>query len=321
MALFYNQADQDIYSGGDHFIPQEQYRLGKFSNTVAPVPPELTGITNTQAAGSYMGYPSYAAWLAAQGGGGGGGGGLGSLGGKFGNLDLGNTKTFQKRVYNPTGPATGWKMQDITGYYDPTSNTYKTLEGKNIEHGGHFTGDPKQGDIEGEDFQFPGMFAMLKKMKEKAIAAKEKIGGAISGKGGAEIIDIGTAGEGGTTGEGGGYSGDSGHGAYGGGIGGVHSGEGTGGQTTQAAADKAGGSDLNTPFVQGGRVRYNKGGNYAQNAVAHQLFGTSFNILDPFHQDQIDSLISQVGTTSLGTLKKAQGGRVPFFYGGLAGIL
>jgi len=33
------------------------------------------GITNTQAAGSYMGYPSYEAWLLAQGGGGGGNGG------------------------------------------------------------------------------------------------------------------------------------------------------------------------------------------------------------------------------------------------------
>jgi len=68
LAPFYTQADQDIYAGGQHFIPQEQYRLGY-------TPPEVmgpnTGITNTQAAGSYMGYPSYAAWLAAQGGGGG----------------------------------------------------------------------------------------------------------------------------------------------------------------------------------------------------------------------------------------------------------
>ena len=34
MALFYNQADQDIYTGGDHFIPQQQYRLGNFNTTV-----------------------------------------------------------------------------------------------------------------------------------------------------------------------------------------------------------------------------------------------------------------------------------------------
>ena len=63
---------------------------------------------------------------------------------------------------------------------------------------------------------------------------------------------------------------------------------------------------------RGGRVEYNKGGNYAQNEVANQLFGTSFNVLDPFQQDQIDSLISQVGTTSLGTLKKADGGSIGF---------
>ena len=72
MALpFYNQGDQDIYAGGDHFVPQERYRLNYTpSQSLASTP---TGITNTQAAGSYMGYPSYEAWLLAQGGGDGGG--------------------------------------------------------------------------------------------------------------------------------------------------------------------------------------------------------------------------------------------------------
>ena len=37
MVAFYSQADQDIYDEGDHFIPQERYRLGKFKNTVAPM--------------------------------------------------------------------------------------------------------------------------------------------------------------------------------------------------------------------------------------------------------------------------------------------
>ena len=182
MVLFYNQGDQDIYEGGQFYIPQEQYRLGKFNNTVAPMP-----MDNTQQVTQEFGIPYTGAFTNAGGGGGGG------LGGRFGNLDLGNTKTFQKRVYNPTGPATGWKMQDITGYYDPTSNTYKTLEGKNIEHGGLFTGDPKQGDIEGEDFQFPGITgAIAQWLKNKAVAAKEKIGGAFSG-GQASQADIDAA--------------------------------------------------------------------------------------------------------------------------------
>jgi len=72
-APFYSQADQDIYASGNRFIPQEQYRLNY-------APPSImgqntnAGIVNTQAAGSYMGYPSYEAWLLAQGGGGNGGG-------------------------------------------------------------------------------------------------------------------------------------------------------------------------------------------------------------------------------------------------------
>ena len=76
MALFYNQADQDIYTGGDHFIPQEQYRLGNFNMAPPSIAnaPNTGGITNTNAAIPYMGYPSYAAYLAAQGVGGGGGG-------------------------------------------------------------------------------------------------------------------------------------------------------------------------------------------------------------------------------------------------------
>ena len=75
-APFYSQADQAIYQSGDKFIPQEQYRLNY-------APPAImgqntnAGIAGTQAAGSYMGYPSYEAWLLAQGGGGGGGDGGG----------------------------------------------------------------------------------------------------------------------------------------------------------------------------------------------------------------------------------------------------
>jgi hypothetical protein len=68
--------------------------------------------------------------------------------------------------------------------------------------------------------------------------------------------------------------------------------------------------------AQGGRIGYAGGGNYAQNEVANQLYGTSYGVLDPFQQQQIDSLIGQVGTTSTGTLK-AKGGRIGAQEGGL----
>ena len=44
-------------------------------------------------------------------------------------------------------------------------------------------------------------------------------------------------------------------------------------------------------------------GNYSQNEVANQLFGTSFNVLDPFQQSQVNDAINTYGTTSLGTIK------------------
>ena len=67
----YEGQDLTSYEEGNKFLPRQFYSLNS---------PTITGhntnagITNTQAAGSYMGYPSYEAWLLAQGGGGGGGG-------------------------------------------------------------------------------------------------------------------------------------------------------------------------------------------------------------------------------------------------------
>ena len=61
-------------------------------------------------------------------------------------------------------------------------------------------------------------------------------------------------------------------------------------------------NDLATEFQDlaiqaGGTV-----GNYAQNAVSNQLYGEDYDVLDPFTQQQIDSLIEQVGTKSTGEL-------------------
>jgi len=53
---FYNQGDQNIYAGGQHYIPQENYRLNYTPNNLASTN-TLPGITNTQAAGPYRRYP------------------------------------------------------------------------------------------------------------------------------------------------------------------------------------------------------------------------------------------------------------------------
>jgi hypothetical protein len=72
MALpFYNQGDQDIYAGGEHYIPQEQYRLNYTpSTTLASTVGNTGGVTGTQAALPYIWPP--------RGGGGGGGASAGS---------------------------------------------------------------------------------------------------------------------------------------------------------------------------------------------------------------------------------------------------
>ena len=44
-------------------------------------------------------------------------------------------------------------------------------------------------------------------------------------------------------------------------------------------------------------------GNYAQQSVAGQLFGSSYGTLDPFQQQQVDEAINTYGTTSTGTLR------------------
>jgi hypothetical protein len=91
-------------------------------------------------------------------GGGGGGTGITSLplypptrgrdggyqgGGKWGNLDLKDTKMFDKNVFSvdmsraPPGmeKMTGsFKPEQVQGYYNPQTGHYQTLEGKNINH-------------------------------------------------------------------------------------------------------------------------------------------------------------------------------------------
>ena len=83
-APFYNEADQAIYEGGEHFIPQEQYRLNYTPSTaLASTVGNTGGVTGTQAAYPYLWPPQ----------GDGGGGGFGTN--KYG-LDLSTQKTIQQ---------------------------------------------------------------------------------------------------------------------------------------------------------------------------------------------------------------------------------
>jgi len=68
--------NQEIRDAGLNFISDTYYHKNPYTlPTTQASTIGNTGIVNTQAAGSYMGYPSYEAWLLAQGGGGGGNGG------------------------------------------------------------------------------------------------------------------------------------------------------------------------------------------------------------------------------------------------------
>ena len=48
-------------------------------------------------------------------------------------------------------------------------------------------------------------------------------------------------------------------------------------------------------------------GNYSQNAVSNQLYDKDYDLLDPFDQQKLDSLIDQVGTKSTGQLARNGG--------------
>ena len=101
---FYEGIDEEIYEGGDHYVPIQQFRLNKFVPTVKTTP--VTSPTST----SY-GIPRIYPY-------GGGGDGEYQGGGKWGNLDLSKEKTFNKQVWEVGGPANqygGWVDKEVTG--------------------------------------------------------------------------------------------------------------------------------------------------------------------------------------------------------------
>ena len=163
MALpFYNQGDQDIYASGDHFIPQEQYRLNYTPSQIQASQIGNSGILNTQAANPYY-YPQ---------GGGGGGGGFNSTN-KFG-LNMDTMKTVSQGKYaEKGGPGNmygGDYIQTDRQIAQDASGNWKDINtNQNVYHGNinvktpgtmlldkvfgkKTTGDPYKDSWYGEDF-------------------------------------------------------------------------------------------------------------------------------------------------------------------------
>ena len=124
MVAFYNQEDQDIYTGGDHFIPQQQYRLGNFTPTVPTTETQQGyGIPYTNAftnSNINRDNPNT--------------GGFGD----FGNLDESSMKKF-----NIDG-------RIVPGYKNLSSGLYQDEQGYNLQNLGLFKDE--------EDAKYGGLF-------------------------------------------------------------------------------------------------------------------------------------------------------------------
>jgi hypothetical protein len=173
---FYEGIDEEIYEGGDHYVPMQQFRLNQ-NYTPTPVTPDI--IPTSTSYGIPTIYPY-----------GGGGGGDYKGGGLFGNLDLSTEKTFSKQVWEDADANTpgsgGWVTRDIKGYLDPKSGLYKTYEGKNINHLGievptiagalldkNFGKGPQPGDIKGTFTD--GLDSGIENIKEGVEDEKDKL--------------------------------------------------------------------------------------------------------------------------------------------------
>ena len=117
----YEGQDLTEYEAGNKFLPRQFYSLN--STLSSPIQTNTIGntggITGTQVAGSYMGYPSYEAWLLAQGGGGGNGGGQDdSITNTYNvNQNLGSTNItdYEAEAYDvgPTWAGTWARAKDL----------------------------------------------------------------------------------------------------------------------------------------------------------------------------------------------------------------
>ena len=117
--MAYTGIDKEIYDSGTHFRPLQEYTQQQWTPPAIMGQNTNAGITNTQAAGSYMGYPSYEAWLLAQGGGGNGGGNDPvdniNRGGINQNLGPTNITDYESEAYGvgPTWGGTWARAQDF----------------------------------------------------------------------------------------------------------------------------------------------------------------------------------------------------------------
>ena len=287
---FYNQVDQDIYTGGEHYIPQEPYRLGYTPSTaLASTIGNTGGVTNTSAAYPYIWPPQ---------GGGGGGGGPGSNN-KFG-LDMDTLKTIDSGSYvEKGGPGNmygGNYVKDSRDIAKTEGGIWKDVDtGQNVYHGNiqefpsiikkgfelaglKQTGDPRTGTWTGakweDEFDESVAHKNLNtyqrwKAKKEFKAAQEKAaieqaGGTDGGSFKTGDKNYGFDNSGNFTGEGlGGSSGPSENYGFDD-VSGDFTGEGFGSESTgneSTAADSGGWGDdyASERIAEGGRVGYNRG--------------------------------------------------------------
>ena len=120
---FYEGIDEEIYEGGDHYVPMQRFRLNQ-NYTPNSVTPDMTAGGGISTLYPYSGSANYNDKYRG--------------GGKWGNLDLSKTKTFMKDVWTETGGvgAYDWVPTPVKGFYNPQLGNWQTYDGKNINHGG-----------------------------------------------------------------------------------------------------------------------------------------------------------------------------------------
>tara|TARA_R100001509_G_scaffold8664_1_gene4878 strand:- start:29 stop:859 length:831 start_codon:yes stop_codon:yes gene_type:complete len=126
--MILDPTDQRIRDEGFNFVPFDRYLASPFQMSGSQTAAPSSGIA---AVNQPIIFPQT---------GGGGGDGIAGLGGKFGNLDLSQSKNFMKDVYSvdmakPGAPMTAsFKPEMVQGFLNPKTGQYQTLEGKNINH-------------------------------------------------------------------------------------------------------------------------------------------------------------------------------------------
>jgi len=352
--MAYEGQDLIDYEAGAEYLPQRYYQQKFQRNITGPeIMGQTSGITSTGAAQPYVFEPP----SEQRGDKGGDFGQWGDL--DEGSLKMFDKQVWGQ--LKPGSGQKGWINQPVKGYMNVNTGQYQTEEGKNIEHfglevpsiigaiGNKLTGqkfgEHQVGDIKGKftkDAELSDEEAADKKRyddlhKKIRIDNRRKQLASIGALEGNKIF----VGGGGTTIEGGrdvplppprDYKQDQGGGlTLGGGFtesesgGRGHHGGPT--QTPQSPSDAEG-----TPFAQGGRIGYNIGQLVRPGPGRPGYKGTTW---DEFKRDTSKDAMVRPGDDSwrdvyyrwldINTfgddLDLAHGGRVPFFYGGLASIL